>query len=103
MNSVSVTRVSNGSPPVAEGTFTLTPQLLQDGLTIGGLEANDTVRLIGRTGNDSFNMAGAAIILNGLKVTAGLAAKVTLDGGAGDDVYGFKADQALDTVAIPMR
>lgn len=100
VNSVSVTRISNGAPPVAEGTFTLTPQLLLDGLTITGLDATDVVKLRGLTGNDSFNMAGAAIVLNGLKVTAGQAAKATLDGGAGDDVYGFKADQALNSVTI---
>jgi len=99
-NNVIITRASNGGAPVAEGTFTLTPQLLQDGLAIAGLGASDTVMMVGLKGNDSFSMTGSAIVLNGLKVTAGLAAKVTLDGGAGDDVYRFNANLTLNNVTI---
>ena len=100
VNSVSITRTTNGATPVAEGTFSLTSQLLLAGLTITGLGSNDTVKLLGLTGNDSFSMTGTAIVLNGLPVTAGLAAKVTLDGGAGDDVYRFNADQTWNNVTI---
>jgi len=99
-NNVIITRASNGGAPVAEGTFTLTPQLLQDGLAIAGLGASDTVMMVGLKGNDSFSMTGSAIVLNGLKVTAGLAAKVTLDGGAGDDVYRLNANLTLNNVTI---
>ena len=78
MSSVSVTRSSNGAAAVAEGSFALTPQLLQEGLTFAGLNANDTVKLLGLTGNDIFSMTGAALVWNVLPVTAGLAATVTM-------------------------
>ncbi|MCU0875705.1 MAG: choice-of-anchor I family protein, partial [Pirellulaceae bacterium] len=60
--------------------------------------ASDAVRIQGTAGDDLFSLQGPTGQFNGLDVMLGDVASVTLEGGAGDDIYRFHSSSADVTV-----
>ncbi len=93
---VTVTRSTNGGPVSTLGTFPTEVPLFLDGL--GG---NDSVRVVGTSGDDTFSVnSRSGLIVNGASVILTSIETRTLSGAAGNDVYRFDADTALGVWAL---
>jgi Ca2+-binding RTX toxin-like protein len=87
---VTITHAINGGTPVTLGPFPLSSPIL-----LNGLEANDSVRVLGTAGPDLFTVSSSGLVVNGTTVTLTGPASRTLVGAAGNDVYQFDADSVL--------
>jgi len=95
-NVVTVFRSTNGGPVSSLGTFSIDAPLSLDGL--GG---NDSVRVMGTTGDDSITVnSNSVLTVNGASLTLTRIETRTLAGAAGNDVYRLDADTVLGAWAL---
>ena len=92
---VTITHAINGRRPVTIGTFPLSAPIV-----LNGLAHNDSVRVIGTANADLFTVSAAGLVVNGTTLTLTGPARLTLAGGAGNDVYQFDADSPLRIWAL---
>ncbi len=94
-SAVSITMSINGGAPISQGTFPLTTPL-----TIPGLTASDSVRVVGTSGDDTFNITGGSYLINEASLSLEGPAARTFAGGAGNDTYQFDADSGLGLITL---
>jgi ELWxxDGT repeat protein len=92
---VTVTLSTNGGPVETLGIFPTTFPL-----PISGLGGNDSVRIEGTTGADTFIGEASRIVVNGARVLLSGIESRTLAGGAGNDFYRFDADSSLGAFTL---
>jgi Ca2+-binding RTX toxin-like protein len=94
-NNVTVDRSTNGGPLISLGVFPLTSPL-----ELQALQSNDTVKMFGTGGNDTFRLSAAGMFVNNTRVILGGPAALQFGGDAGNDTYQFGADTPLSSVLI---
>jgi Ca2+-binding RTX toxin-like protein len=87
---VTITHSVNGGTPVSLGSFKLASPM-----TLDGLAANDSVRVVGTSDNDVFVVDSSGLTIRGSRLILNGPASRTLAGGTGDDSYLFDADDVL--------
>jgi ELWxxDGT repeat protein len=92
---VTVTLSTNGGPVETLGIFPTTFPL-----PITGLGGNDSVRIEGTTGADTFVGEASRILVNGAPVLLSGIESHSLAGGAGNDSYQFDADTSLGAFTL---
>jgi Ca2+-binding RTX toxin-like protein len=93
---VTVTRTTNGRPPVNLGSFPMS-----SGLALIGLGGTDLVRIVGTTGNDTITaLSSVGMIVNGSGLSLNSIESRTLAGAAGNDIYKFDVDTTLGLFSL---
>jgi Ca2+-binding RTX toxin-like protein len=94
-SNVSITMSVDGGAPIIQGTFPLTSPV-----TLRALQATDSVRVVGTSGNDVIALSGTAFTVNGAGIVLDGPAGLTLAGGVGNDTYRLDADEQLGLVSL---
>jgi len=92
---VTATVSSNGGVTKNLGTFSMA-----SGIALQGLGGNDSVRIVGTSGNDVFVISKTGLTLNGSTMKISTIESVSLAAGAGNDTYRFDADAQLGRVTV---
>lgn len=92
---VTATISSNGGPTTNLGSFSMA-----SGIALQGFGGNDSVRIVGTSGNDVFVMSNAGLKLNGSPLRISTIESVSMAAGAGNDTYRFDADAQLGRVTV---
>ena len=92
---VAIVMSINGGAPINQGTFPLT-----SAVTLHHLLANDSVRVVGTSGNDVIVRTITSLTVNGAGIVLDGPASLTLAGAAGNDSYSFDADAVLGVVTL---
>ncbi|MBL8817101.1 MAG: hypothetical protein JNL58_13820 [Planctomyces sp.] len=92
---VTVTVSTNRGAARNLGTFSLgTP------LSLFGLSGTDSVRIVGTSGSDIFQVASSGIQVNGSSMKFVDTENLYIVGGAGNDVYQLDADESLGVITL---
>ena len=92
---VDVTHAINGGVPALIGSFLLTSPI-----TLDGLAANDSVRVVGTSGDDEILVQSTGLTINGAGLILNGFPQITLAGEAGNDTYTFDSDASLSTYTL---
>ncbi|MFO1004064.1 MAG: M10 family metallopeptidase C-terminal domain-containing protein, partial [Planctomycetaceae bacterium] len=92
---VDVTHAINGGLPVLIGKFPLTAPI-----TLDGLSGNDSVRIVGTSGDDAILVQSTGLTINGAGLILNGFPQITLAGEAGNDTYTFDTDASLSTYTL---
>ncbi len=90
-----VTISTNNGPATSLGSFPLTAPL-----TFYGLGSDDTLRIVGDVGSDTFHASAAGLSINGLTIIGNSIETRVLAGAAGNDTYRFDTDAPLGTYTL---
>lgn len=92
---VTVTVATNGGLPTTVGTFPMSNEL-----TIHGLAGIDSVQVVGTSSPDHFALRSPRWVTNGASLYMTSIETRGIDGGAGNDVYFFDADEPLGLISL---
>ncbi len=90
LSDVTITHAINGGVATSLGSFPLNVPI-----TLDGLSADDAVRIIGTSGDDTFVVSNSGLTINGSELILNGPASRTLIGALGNDTYSFDADDLL--------
>lgn len=94
-SSVAITISTNAGPTSSLGSFPLnTP------FTMFGLGGTDSVRILGTTSNDVFEVSTTTVLVNGGALILDGTESLLLVGGAGNDIYRFDTDNSLGLISL---
>jgi len=94
-STVSVSVSSNGATAQDLGTFPMSTAI-----NLNGFGGTDSVRVVGSNLNDSFDVSGAGLLVNGSRVVLNRIERRTLVGGIGNDSYKFDSDASLGNYSL---
>ncbi|MFO1003983.1 MAG: ELWxxDGT repeat protein [Planctomycetaceae bacterium] len=92
---VDVTHATNGGVPSLVGSF-----LLTSSITLDGLAADDSVRVVGTSGDDVILVQRTGLAINGAGLILNGFPQITLAGEAGSDTYTFDSDSSLSNYTL---